>query len=117
MIPLFVFLSIQFFGCIVLWLLIATTAREFNIKKNVSLLLSSILSTIFLILVVRLCMFHLYFYAFIGAIWTAFTIYNAIRNKIQLSFFTILINELFWPHTLVYTMFLYSIEEQLDEDT
>lgn len=116
MIPLAIFLFIQFFGCIALWLLISTTTRELNIKRSFSLLLSSVLSTIFLILVVRLCMFHLYFYVGVGIFWTIYTIYNAIRSNIQLNFLTILINELFWPHVLVYTMFLYSVEDQFNED-
>lgn len=111
---------LQFIGSIILWLTIASVIRTLKIKPGFSLVASLVLSIIFLVLSERLSIMFPMYYLICGLVYSLYTLFNVIRYGGK-SKITILINTIggfcFWPQSVCYNLFLYSISDAGEENT
>lgn len=111
------FLGAQFVGCIILWVVISHTMRSQQITRTPSLLLFSLLSTLFLILVIRLSLTNLVYYAVGAGLFSIWAIVFSLMKKVKIHIFDTFMNLVFWPQAICLTLFYYSIADAESNET
>lgn len=108
------FIILQFIGSIALWLTITSTIRTLKLKKDFSLIISLILSIVFLIMAMRLSIMFPMYYLICAIIHSLYVLFIVVRD-VNKSKFSIIINTVsgfcFWPQSICYNLFLYSISD------
>lgn len=110
---IFAFVIFYWLASIILWIIILGLLRSPLIKKDISQVLSLILSVIFLAMVLKLSLFTPICYVVGGAVYCAFTwltlpnVQNGWRRYVAK-----IIDMVFWPQSLCLTMFLYGASDE-----
>lgn len=107
------FCILQYIATIVLWVSILGWMRTYKIQKDFGIVLSLLLATFFLFMVIKFSIYKMLYYLIGAVLYTLFSfpILARVQKGWRLLIETI-VSFIFWPQTLCFAMFMYSINDQ-----